>query len=390
MKMIILEIIIYMLRKQKRDSKEEIKVDIPFLNLEPMHSEIEDEMNDKFLEVYRSNWLVLGKQVERFEKEFADYCGVKYCIGVGNGLEALTLILKAYGIGENDEVIIPSNTYIASALAVSYVGAKPVFVEPCVNTYNIESAFIEKAITKNTKAIMAVHLYGQSADMDPINEIANRHGLKVIEDSAQAHGTLYKGRKTGGLGDASGCSLYPGKNLGAIGDAGVVTTNDKELANKVRILRNYGSDKKYNNLYKGVNSRLDELQGGLLSVKLKYLDKWNNDRKKIAGLYLGKINNSKLVLPFVPNYTEPTWHAFIVRTEKRDELQSYLNENGIGTLIHYPIPIHLQPAYEDLGFKKGDFKLAEKIADEVLSLPMWYGMKQEEIHHIIEIINNWR
>lgn len=364
-------------------------MNIPFLNLEAMHSEIEEEMKEKFLEVYRSNWLVLGKQDEEFEKEFAEYCGVKYCVGVGNGLEALTLILKAYGVGAGDEVIVPSNTYIATALAVSYVGAKPVFVEPFLNTYNINSQLIEKAITKNTKAIMAVHLYGQAADMDLINEVAHKHGLKVIEDSAQAQGTLYKGKKTGSLGDASGCSLYPGKNLGALGDAGVVTTNDKELADKIRILRNYGSDKKYHNLYKGINSRLDELQAGLLRVKLKYLDKWNNDRKRIAKLYLEKINSDKIELPFVPDYTDSNWHIFIVRTEKRDELQNYLKQNGIGTLIHYPIPMHLQPAYEDLGFKKGDFPIAEKIADEVLSLPMWYGMKYEEIDYIIEKINKW-
>jgi len=364
-------------------------MNIPFLNLEPMHSEIEKEMNDRFLEVYRSNWLVLGKQDEEFEKEFADYCGVKYCVGVGNGLEALTLILMAYGIGEGDEVIVPSNTYIATALAVSFVGAKPVFVEPILRTYNIEPTLIEKSITKNTKAIMAVHLYGQAADMDPINEIAKKHGIKVIEDSAQAHGTLYKGRKTGSLGDASGCSLYPGKNLGALGDAGVVTTNDKEIADKVRILRNYGSDKKYHNIYKGVNSRLDELQAGLLRVKLQYLDKWNNDRKRISKLYLEKINNSKIILPMVPDYTDTNWHVFIVRTEKRDEFQDYLKGNGIGTIIHYPIPMHLQPAYADLGLKKGDFTIAEKIADEVISLPMWYGMKDEEVEYVIEKINQW-
>ena len=365
-------------------------MNIPFLDFKSMHSEIEKEMTEKFSEVYNSYWYVLGKQVEEFEKEFADYCGVKYCVGVGNGLEALLLILKAYSIGEGDEVIVPSNTYIASALAVSYVGAKPVFVEPILNTYNINSELIEKAITKNTKAIMAVHLYGQAADMDSINEVAKKHGLKVIEDSAQAHGTLYKGRKTGSIGDASGCSLYPGKNLGALGDAGVVTTNDKELAHKIRILRNYGSDKKYHNLYKGVNSRLDELQAGLLRVKLQYLDKWNNDRNRIAKLYLEGINNSKITLPYIPDYTESNWHLFVVRAEKRDEFQNYLKENGIGTLIHYPIPIHLQQAYEDLGFDKGDFPIAEKIADEILSLPMWYGMKDEEVNYVIDKINRWR
>jgi dTDP-4-amino-4,6-dideoxygalactose transaminase len=364
-------------------------MNIPFLNMELMHSEIENEMASKFLEVYRSNWFVLGKQVEEFEKEFAEYCGVKYCIGVGNGLDALTLILKGYGIGEGDEVIIPSNTYIASALAVSYAGAKPVFVEPIANTYNIDPKLIEKSITNNTKAIMAVHLYGQAAHMNPINEIAKRYGLKVIEDSAQAQGTTYNGMKTGSLGDASGCSLYPGKNLGALGDAGVITTNDKDLADKIKILRNYGSEKKYHNLYKGMNSRLDELQAGLLRIKLQHIDKWNNDRRRIANRYMKGITNSKLVLPHVPEYTDSNWHIFIVRSEERDRLQQYLSNNGIATLIHYPIPMHLQPAYSELGFTKGDYPIAEEIADKVLSLPMWYGMKDEEIDYVIEKLNNW-
>lgn len=364
-------------------------MDIQFLNFKPMHSEIEKEMTDKFLEVYRSNWFVMGKQLEEFEVEFANYCCTDYCIGVGNGLEALMLILKAYEIGDGDEVIVPSNTYIATALAVSYVGAKPVFVEPDLKTYNINPTLIEKAITQKTKAIMAVHLYGQPADIDPINEIAQKYGLKVIEDSAQAHGSLYNGKKAGNLGNASGFSLYPGKNLGALGDAGVVTTNDKELADKIKILRNYGSDKKYHNIYKGHNSRLDEIQAGFLRVKLKNLDRWNNERKKIAAIYTNGINNPKVVLPYQPEYADPVWHIFAVRTEKRDEFQNYLHQNGIGTLIHYPIPIHLQPAYKDLGLNKGDLPIAEKIAEEVLSLPMWYGMKNEEIEYIIDKINKW-
>lgn len=364
-------------------------MNIPFLDLEPMHSEIEVEMNNKFLEVYRSNWLILGKQDEEFEKEFATYCGVNYCVGVGNGLEALTLILRGYGIGEDDEVIVPSNTYIATALAVSYVGAKLVFVEPDLKTYNINPNLIEKAITNKTKAILVVHLYGQAADMDPINKIASKYNIKIIEDTAQAHGTKYKGKVAGSLGDASGISLYPGKNLGAIGDAGVVTTNDKELAHKVRILRNYGSDKKYHNLYKGYNSRLDELQAGFLRVKLPYLDKWNNDRKRIANKYLNKISNEKIVLPYVPDYADPIWHVFVIMTKERDKFQDYLKSNGIGTIIHYPIPIHLQLAYKDLGFKKGDFPIAEKIANEILSLPMWYGMTDEEVDYICKVINKY-
>ncbi|OAA92730.1 DegT/DnrJ/EryC1/StrS family aminotransferase [Clostridium coskatii] len=363
---------------------------IPFLNFAPMHLEIESEMTEKFLEVYHSNWFILGRQVEGFEKEFANYCGVKYCIGVGNGLEALTLILRAYGIGTGDEVIVPSNTYIATALAVSNVGAKPVFVEPDIRTYNIDPELIEKSITNRTKAILVVNLYGQAADLDPINNIAKKYSLKVIEDSAQAHGALYKCKKAGSLGDASGFSIYPGKNLGALGDAGVVTTNDRELADKIKILRNYGSDRKYHNLYKGYNSRLDELQAGFLRVKLKYLDKWNDERRKIAKIYIDNIKNDKVILPYVPDYAEPIWHVFIVRTKQRNELQKYLKEEDIGTLIHYPIPMHLQPAYSDLGFKEGDFPIAEKIANEVLSIPMWYGMKYEEIQYVIDKINAWR
>lgn len=364
-------------------------MEVPFLNLKPMHIEIENEILSKFKNMYENNWFILGREVEQFEKKFAEYCGVKYCIGVGNGLEALTLILSGYEIGKGDEVIVPSNTYIATALAVSNVGSKPVFVEPDINTYNISPKLIEKAITKNTKAIIAVHLYGQVACMDSINKIAKKYELKVIEDSSQAHDALYKKRKTGSLGNAAGFSLYPGKNLGGLGDAGAVTTNDKELANKIKTLRNYGSDKKYHNLYKGLNSRLDEIQAGFLTVKLKYLDKWNKDRGRIAKIYFQDIKNDNVILPYVSDYTSPIWHVFIVRTQKRDKLQRYLKENGVGTLIHYPIPIHLQPAYKDLGFNQGDFPISEKIANEVLSIPIWYGMKNDQIKYIVDKINEF-
>lgn len=365
-------------------------MNIPFVSFEPMHNEIKDDILSKFEEVYNKNWFIRGNELEMFEKEFAEYCGTKYCVGCGNGLDALYLILKAYGIKAGDEVVVPSNTYIATALAVSYTGATPVFVEPDLDTYNINPELIEKAVTKKTKAIMVVHLYGQTANIDPINEIAKKYNLKVIEDSAQAHGAEYKGRRAGSLGNASGFSFYPGKNLGALGDAGAVVTNDKELADKVRALSNYGSDKKYNHIYKGVNSRLDEVQAAFLRIKLRKLDEWNSNRKVIAKKYFDGINNDKIVKPYVGEFSNPVWHLFVIRTLNRDEFEKYLNENGIGTTIHYPKAMHLQKAYEDLNIKLGTLPIAEKIANEVISIPMWYGMKEEEIQYVIDKINNWR
>lgn len=364
-------------------------MNIPFVSFEPMHKELESKVIDKFKEVYQKNWFIQGEEVMKFEAEFAEFCDSKYCIGCGNGLDALYLILRGYDIGEGDEVIVPSNTYIATALAVSYVGAKLIFIEPNLFTYSINPKLIEKAITKKTKAIMAVHLYGQSADMDEINSIAKKYDLKVIEDSAQAHGALYKGKKVGSLGNASGFSFYPGKNLGALGDAGAVVTNDKELADKIRAIANYGSDKKYHHIYKGTNSRLDELQAAFLRLKLENLNKWNEERRRIAQKYIDGINNSKIIKPEEVEYAKHVWHLFVIRTEKRNELQNYLNSQGIGTTIHYPIPMHLQEAYSDLKNKKGDFPIAEQIADEVLSLPMWYGMKDEEINYVIDKINEY-
>lgn len=364
-------------------------MNIPFVSFEPMHKEIEDEILNKFKEVYQKNWFIQGEEVNKFEEEFAEFCNSGYCIGCGNGLDALYLILRGYDIGEGDEVIVPSNTFIATALAVSYAGAKPVFVEPDLLTYNIDPTLIEKAITANTKAIIAVHLYGQPADMDNINKIAKKYNLKVIEDSAQSHGALYKGEKVGGLGDASGFSFYPGKNLGALGDAGAVVTKNKELADKVRAIANYGSDKKYNHIYKGTNSRLDEVQAAFLRIKLRSLDKWNEERRAIAQKYIVGISNPKIIKPVEADYVKIVWHLFVVRTEKRNELEKYLNDNGIGTNIHYPIPMHMQEAYEELNGSKCNLPLAEKISMEVLSLPMWYGLKNEEIQYIIDVINRW-
>uniref|UniRef100_A0A7C4VV60 DegT/DnrJ/EryC1/StrS family aminotransferase n=1 Tax=Fervidobacterium pennivorans TaxID=93466 RepID=A0A7C4VV60_FERPE len=362
---------------------------VPFLDFSKMNEEIRDEIKEAFDRVFESKWYILGKEVEEFERQFASYCGVKHCIGVGNGLEALMLILKGYGIGPGDEVIVPSNTYIATALAVSYVGAKPVFVEPDLETYNINPKLIEEKITDKTRAIIAVHLYGQAAEMDEISDIARRYNLKVIEDAAQAHGAEYKGRKTGSLGDAAGFSFYPGKNLGGFGDGGAVTTNDDELAEKIRYLRNYGSIKKYHHVYKGHNSRLDEMQAAFLRVKLNYLDKWNEERRKIAKLYLENIKNESIILPKEADSRKHVWHLFVIRTKKRDELQKYLEEKEIGTLIHYPIPMHLQKAYSDFNMKEGDLPIAEKISKEVLSLPMWPGMTEGQIQYVIDTLNNW-
>ena len=346
-------------------------MNIPFLDLKAQHKELRDEMRDAFERVLDSGWYIYGTECKQFEKEFARYCQAKYCIGVGNGLDALHFILRSYGIGNGHEVIVPSNTYIATWLSASYAGATPVPVEPCARTYNINPALIEAAITSRTKAIIVVHLYGQPADMDAINAIAKKHQLKVIEDAAQAHGARYKGRRVGTLGDAAGFSFYPGKNLGAVGDGGAVTTNDPVLAAKVRMLGNYGSQVKYHNEIKGYNSRLDELQAAILRAKLTVLDAWNARRQAIAKQYLSQLDATALVLPHVPEWAEPVWHLFVVRSQQRDALQKRLAAAGIGTMIHYPIPPHLQFAYAELGYAQGDFPIAEAIHREVLSLPIF-------------------
>jgi dTDP-4-amino-4,6-dideoxygalactose transaminase len=346
-------------------------MNVPFLELKPAYDEMRAEFDAAYHRVMDSGWYLLGKEIESFETEFARYCEAKHCIGVGNGLEALHLILRAYDIGEGDEVIVPSNTYIATWLAVSYAGAKPVPVEPDEKTFNLDPTKVEAAVTPRTKAVIPVHLYGQPADMDPINAIARRHGLKVIEDSAQAQGARYKGRRTGSLGDAAGHSFYPGKNLGAFGDAGAITTDDMELAARVRMLRNYGSKKKYYNEIKGYNSRLDEIQAAFLRVKLKKMDEWNDRRRAVAKGYFQKMAGlDGLILPFVPDWAEPVWHLYVVQHSRRDALQQKLTALEIGTLIHYPVPPHLSGAYADAGWTRGAFPIAEKMADSVLSLPM--------------------
>ncbi len=343
---------------------------VPFLDLGAAYLELKDDLDAAYHRVMDSGWFILGKEVEAFEREFAAYCEAAHCVGVGNGLEALHLILRAYGIGPGDEVIVPANTYIATWLAVSYAGATPIPVEPDARTYNLDPALIEAAITPATRAILPVHLYGQPADMDPIKALASRYGLKVIEDAAQAHGARYHGRRVGGLGDAAGFSFYPGKNLGALGDGGAVVTNDADLAERVRVLRNYGSRVKYHNEVKGFNSRLDELQAALLRVKLPVLDAWNERRRAAAARYLDGLAGSELGLPYVPKWAEPVWHLFVVRHPQRDALQQRLQQAGIGTMIHYPIPPHLQPAYAELGYGAGAFPISEAIHREVLSLPM--------------------
>ena len=363
---------------------------IPFVSFEPMHREVDAELKNALLSVYEAGWFIRGERVTQFEQEFAAYCGAKYCIGCGNGLDALFLILKAYGIGAGDEVIVPSHTFIATALAVTYAGAAPVFVEPDMESYTLNPAQIEEAVTPYTKAIIAVQLYGQAANMDAINVIAKKHGLKVIEDAAQAHGALYKNKRIGNLADAAGFSFYPGKNLGAFGDGGAVVTSDKELADKVRALANYGSDYKYHHIYQGNNSRLDVIQAAVLSVKLKNLDRWNENRRKTAQKYLTEIKNEKLILPVEMPYNYHVWHIFAVRTKERDRLEAYLNENGIGTTIHYPTAIHRQKAYENLGLLEGSYPLAEEIAATELSIPMYYGMTEEQIRYVIDTLNRWR
>ncbi|WP_397392254.1 DegT/DnrJ/EryC1/StrS family aminotransferase [Polynucleobacter sp.] len=361
---------------------------IPFLDLKAPHQELRVDLEQAFHEVLDSGWFTQGTQLEAFEKEYANYCGAQYCIGVGNGLEALHLILRAYDIGEGDEVIVPSNTYIATWLAATHAGATPVPVEPDERTYNIDPALIEAAITTKTKAIMAVHLYGQPADMDAINAIANKYNIKVIEDAAQAQGALYRGRRTGGLGDAAGHSFYPGKNLGALGDGGAVTTNDIKLAEKLRMLRNYGSRIKYLNEIQGFNSRLDDLQAAFLRVKLRKLDEWNSRRKVIAKLYLDGLKDLGMTLPFVPEWADPVWHLFVIRAADREGLQQYLAQNEVSTLIHYPIPPHLQSAYKDFYCEEGAFPISEKMHKQVLSLPIGPHLDIKDAKLVVSVLVN--
>lgn len=363
---------------------------IPFVSFSAMHNEIRESLDNAYTRVINKNRFIQDEECSMFEKEFAQYCETKYCVGVANGLDALTLILKAMDISVGDEVILPSNTFIATALAVSSVGATPVFVEPLISTYNIDVEAIENKITNRTKAIIAVHLQGRPADMDRINEIAEKYNLKVIEDAAQAHGAKYKGKKVGSLGDAAGFSFYPGKNLGALGDGGCVTTNSQELMKKIRAIGNYGSDYKYHHIYKGVNSRLDELQAAFLREKLKHIDKWNQARRSIAKYYLENINNPLITLPLNSDSEyEHVYHVFVVRCKQRDKLEKYLSDNNILTVKHYPIPIHMQEAYSDLNLCADDLPIANEISNTVLSLPMYYGISTEELDYVISTINNY-
>jgi dTDP-4-amino-4,6-dideoxygalactose transaminase len=358
---------------------------IPYLDMKSPYLELKDELDAAYHRVMDSGWYILGQEVEAFEKEFADYCGARFCIGVGNGLEALHLILRAYGIGVGDEVIVPSNTYIATWLAVSYSGAKPVPVEPDPQIYNIDPQRIEEVITSKTRAIIPVHLYGQPADMDPLMSLAEKYNMKIIEDAAQAQGVRYKGLISGNLGHAAGFSFYPGKNLGAFGDAGAVVTNDETLAKKIRVLRNYGSRQKYHNEVKGYNSRLDELQAAILRVKLPYLEEWNDRRRLIATSYFNSLTGlPNLVLPEVPQWSLPIWHIFPVLYPERDSFQKHLKNKGIETLIHYPTPPHLSEAYSELGFVKSSYPIAEAIASTELSLPIGPHMNLEQA----EIVEN--
>lgn len=364
---------------------------IKFLDIKRITESFEPELSQEILRVARSGWYLQGQEVERFERAFANYCGVRHCVGVANGLDALTLILRAYMelgfMSEGDEILVPANTYIATILSVTRNKLKPVLCEPELDSYLIDPARIEALITERTKAIMVVHLYGQAAEMDSITNLAGKYHLKVIEDSAQAHGAMYQGKRTGNLGDASGFSFYPGKNLGAMGDGGAVTTNDEELARTVRVLANYGSSIKYVFRYKGINSRLDEIQAAILNLKLKRLDEDNDERRKVAEMYSKHIMNPLIILPKWSKPDRHVFHVFPVRCSKRDELQAYLKENGIQTLIHYPIPPHQQEAYKEWNDKS--YPITEQIHQEILSLPVSPVMTEEEIFTVIEAVNRF-
>ena len=360
---------------------------IKFLDLYKINERFRVEFDQRVKDVLDSGWYIHGKQDELFEKHFAEFCGVKHCIGCANGLDALNLIIKGFGFKEDDEIIVPANTYIASILAISENGCTPVLVEPDINTYNINPDLIEEKITKNTKAIMVVHLYGQAVRMDKIWQVAKKHGLKIIEDSAQAHGAVYKGKKTGSLGDASGFSFYPGKNLGCLGDGGCVTTNDDELAARIRAIANYGSDRKYHHIYKGINSRLDEFQAAFLDVKLSCLNEDNSRRREISKFYRENIKNPKIILPKVYDENAHVWHIFAVRTQKRDEFQKYLADNGIQTIIHYPTPPHKQDAYKE--WNALSYPITEEIHNTVLSLPISPVITDEEAARVVEVINEY-
>lgn len=354
-------------------------IKVPFQDFRAAYEELKAELDDAYQRFMESGWYVLGKEVSSFEEEYAAYCEAKHCVGVGNGLEALHLALRAVDCGPGDEVIVASNTYIATWLAVTQVGAKVVPVEPDERTYNLNPDLIEQAVTSRTKVVLATNLYGQPCDYDAIRAVADRHGLLFMVDNAQAQGARYKGRRVGGLADAECHSFYPSKNLGAFGEAGAVSTNDKKIADRIKVLRNYGSRVRYHNEVIGYNSRLDELQAALLRVKLRHLDAWNGRRTQLARLYLDRLSGSECVLPFVPDWAEVVWHLFVIRHSARDALQKRLSDEGVQTIIHYPIPPHLSGAYSDMEFKRGDFPIAERMADEVLSLPIGPQLSPSDI-----------
>lgn len=365
---------------------------IPFLDLKAINAQYRNELVEACIRVIDSGWYIGGSELEQFEQQFASYCGTKFAIGVANGLDALILALRAWKelgkLKDGDEVIVPSNTYIASILAISANGLTPILVEPCMDSFNIDPKKIEAALTSRTKAILPVHLYGQLADMPAIMNIAKRHKLLVLEDSAQAHGASIDGKRAGSWGDTSGFSFYPGKNLGALGDAGAITTDDDELASTLRALRNYGSHEKYKNLFQGMNSRLDEIQAAMLNVKLNHLDDEIDHRRTVARAYLQGIKNPKIMLPSVLDENAHVWHVFVIRCENRDALQKYLAENGVQTLIHYPIPPHKQQAYKQ--WNSMGYPISEKIHAEVLSLPIGPVITDEQVHKVIEMVNQFK
>jgi dTDP-4-amino-4,6-dideoxygalactose transaminase len=361
---------------------------VPFVDLSAQYQVIKGEVDAAIASVINTTAFILGPEVRKFEEEFAQFCEAKFAVGVDSGTSAIEMIMRAYGIGPGDEVIVPANTFIATALGVTYTGARPVFVEPN-ETYNIDPNRIEAAITKHTKAIMPVHLYGQPVDMDPIMAIARKHDLLVIEDACQAHGARYKGKRTGSIGHAAAFSFYPGKNLGAYGDGGAITTNDEQIAASLRRLRDYGQSEKYHHDTLGYNRRLDSIQAAILRVKLKYLDSWNQARRDHANYYKKILTGSNYVLPGVPSYAEPVWHLFVVQTDFRETLMKHLSEQGISTGIHYPIPIHMQGSYRELGHKSGDFPITEKISQKIISLPMYAELNNEMIDFVAKNLLNY-
>jgi dTDP-4-amino-4,6-dideoxygalactose transaminase len=368
-----------------------LNMKVPFLDLKMTYQELADEIDSAMKHVLEGGWYILGENVRRFEKEFAAYCGSRYCVGVGSGMDALELLLKAHKIGPGDEVLVPANTYIATALAVSNVGAIPVLVEPDTKTCNMDPSKIEAVITSKTRAVMAVHLYGQTSEMTRIQKICWKHNLKLFEDAAQAHGAMHYGNKAGSLGDGAGFSFYPGKNLGAFGDGGAVVTDEREVAEYIRMARNYGSEKKYYNAIKGRNSRLDELQATILSIKLRHLDQWNRRRAEVAKIYLEGLEarEEALVLPHVGEGNLHIWHLFTVRSNARDRLRNHLEKNGIETLIHYPLPLYSQAAYKDLNHLRDNYPISNAIADQIVSLPMGPHLSKEAAEYVCETVNSF-